>query len=123
MLPLGDAEIQLLLLVQRPQPNPIVLVQLPIVQLGHLPGRCVHLAEPGAFLGHHRRVVGEDVHGETVQALQIPFVGGVFQCPLVVDVGKEVAIFEIAVEVGRVAEILRGHQLALRQRRPRLGLE
>lgn len=123
MSPISDTEVQPGLLVQRPQPDPILLVQLPILQLGHVPRRCVHLAEPGAFLGYHSLIIGKNVHGKLVQPLQIPLVGGIFHCPLVVDVGEKITVFEIAIEVGRVAVILRGHQPVLRERSPRLALE
>lgn len=122
MLALRDEEIQPAALVQPLETDPVFPVEGSVLERLDFPlGGDV--AEPGALLGDGNGVVGEHVHGEAVELFQVRLVSGVLRGPLVVDVGEEIAVLEVGVEVGRVAEVLGGDEIALHDVAPRAALQ
>ena len=111
-------EAQPSLLVQPAQAQPVLLVHGPLAQ-----GRglgAVDLLEPRGLAGDDGGVVGEHVQHQVAQCGQVVGVAHVLQLPLVVDVGQEVTVLQVCVQVGRVAVVLRGHEPRLHEGAPRV---
>jgi hypothetical protein len=91
--------------------EPILAVDLSRTERGRF--SAVDFFEPGRFLGDECVVVFEHVHDEICQSGEVLGISRVLEHALVVDVGEEIRLFEIAVVVLRVTEVLRRHNSAL----------
>lgn len=111
MLARRGSKLEAALAVELPQTQPVLLVHFSRPQRDAL--GAVDLLEPGRLLGHDDRVVLEHVHDKVVQGGNVLGVRLVLEDALVVDVGQEVGVLEVLVELLGVAEVLGGHQVRL----------
>lgn len=117
----GRLELQAALPIERAQADPVLLVHLAGAQGGGL--AAVDVLEPAGLLGDDGGVVVEDVEHEVLEGGDVAGVGLVLEGALVVDVGEEVGVREVAVEVGGVAEVLGGHEARLHEGGPGVAVE
>lgn len=83
----------------------------------------IDLLEPARLLGDDGGVVLEHVEREVLELGDVLGVGLVLEHALVVDVGEEVGVLEVAVEVEGVAEVLGGDEPALDPGAPRVAVQ
>lgn len=114
-------ELQAALPVEGAQADPVLLVHLAGAQGRDLVA--VDVLEPARLLGHDGGVVLEHVQHEVLEGGDVAGVRLVLGGALVVDVGQEVGVLEVAVEVGGVAEVLGGHEPRLHEGGPGLAVE
>lgn len=114
-------ELQAALPVEGAQADPVLLVQLAGAQGGALVADDV--LEPARLLGHDGGVVLEHVEHEVLEGGDVAGVRLVLEDALVVDVGQEVGVLEVAIEVGGVTEVLGGHEARLHEGGPGLAVE
>lgn len=114
-------ELEAALPVEGAQADPVLLVQLASTQRRDLVAADV--LEPARLLGHDGGVVLEHVQHEVLEGGDVAGVRLVLEGALVVNVGEEVGVLEVAVEVGGVAEVLGGDEPRLDEGGPGLAVE
>lgn len=123
MLALQQIKNQPSLLRQPPQPQPILLVYIPLRQRRHHSTRLIILCKPRGLLRHHRLIIRKHIHDKLIQPGNIIRVGRILNTPLIIHIGQEIAELEVLGQIVRVPEVLRRDQPSLHELRPRAELE
>lgn len=118
MLSRGSIEVQLPLFIKLLQPQPILLVDRPLVQRRHLTTSDINLREQGTLLRNSHSILLKHEHGKPIQRRQILFIRLILNRALVVDIRQEIAVLQVRFQLFRVTEVLRRHDARLRKARP-----
>lgn len=120
---LRNLKLQPPLLVQPLQPQPILLVQSPLLHFRNLIARLIILRKIRALLWHHCRIFLEHKHDKPLQPLQIILISGVLDLALVVNIGEEITVLKVRLQILRIPVILRRHEPRLHEIGPGIPLQ
>ncbi len=100
-------DMQLFIVIQGPQSQPVLFIHQSILQPCEFARGRVDLLKKSSLFRHNSRIICKHVHGEIFQLFDIPLVRSVLHLPLVIDIRQEIAVFEVGLQIFGVTKVLR----------------
>lgn len=123
MPPFSNPKLQSPLLIQILQANPILNIDVSILQLRDLLTGSIDFRKIRTLRRYYSGIVGKHVHRKPIQLLQILLISLILHFPLIIDIRQEIATFQIHTQILGIPEILRRYQSALHELRPLVPLQ
>lgn len=106
------------LLVEPAKTDPVMQIDIPVLQFGDIFAGRINIAEKGALFWYHCCVFGKHVHDESSQSHHVRLISIVLFFPLIIDVGQEIAVLKVVIQIPWIPIVLRRYQPALHEIAP-----